>query len=101
MPAAFFTRTQVGALISPLNNHVTGTQRALTGALGSGVPSLVTLVSTMIAMAVLRWRLSYGLVVSSSALQTTHSNHTCTEWHPSVKPARETRASAATAVGAS
>jgi hypothetical protein len=32
MPAAFFTRTQVGALISPLNNHVTGTQRALTGA---------------------------------------------------------------------
>lgn len=73
MPAAFFTRTQIGALISPLNNHVIGAQRALTGALGSVVSYVVPLVSTVIAMAVLQWPLSYGLVVSLSALQTRHS----------------------------
>ncbi len=58
MPVAFFTRTQTGALVSRLNNDVIGAQRALTGTLGSVVSHVVTLVSTVAAMAVLEWRLT-------------------------------------------
>jgi ATP-binding cassette subfamily B protein len=58
MPLAFFTRTQTGALVSRLNNDVIGAQRALTGTLGSVVSHVVTLVSTVIAMAILEWRLT-------------------------------------------
>jgi ATP-binding cassette subfamily B protein len=58
MPIAFFTRTQTGALVSRLNNDVIGAQRALTGTLGSVVSHVVTLVSTVIAMIILEWRLT-------------------------------------------
>jgi ATP-binding cassette subfamily B protein len=58
MPVAFFTRTQTGALVSRLNNDVIGAQRALTGTLGSVFSYVVTLVSVVIAMAVLEWRLT-------------------------------------------
>jgi ATP-binding cassette subfamily B protein len=58
MPVAFFTRTQTGALVSRLNNDVIGAQRALTGTLGSVFSYVVTLTSTVIAMAVLEWRLT-------------------------------------------
>jgi ATP-binding cassette subfamily B protein len=57
-PIAFFTRTQTGALISRLNNDVIGAQRAVTGTLGSVVSNIVVLVTTLIAMAVLEWRLT-------------------------------------------
>jgi ATP-binding cassette subfamily B protein len=64
MPIAFFTRTQTGALISRLNNDVIGAQSALTGTLGSVVANAITLVTTLIAMAVLEWRLTVlGLVI--------------------------------------
>jgi ATP-binding cassette, subfamily B, bacterial len=58
MPIAFFTRTQTGALISRMNNDVIGAQRALTGTLGTVVANAITLVSTVVAMLYLEWRLT-------------------------------------------
>jgi ATP-binding cassette subfamily B protein len=58
MPLAFFTRTQTGALISRLNNDVIGAQRAITQTLGSVVSNVVVLVTTLVAMALLEWRLT-------------------------------------------
>jgi ATP-binding cassette, subfamily B, bacterial len=58
MPIAFFTRTQTGALVSRMNNDVIGAQRALTGTLGSVVSSAITLLTTLVAMLVLEWRLT-------------------------------------------
>ena len=58
MPIAFFTRTQTGNVISRLNNDVIGAQSALTSTLGSVVSNIVVLVTTLIAMASLEWRLT-------------------------------------------
>jgi ATP-binding cassette subfamily B protein len=58
MPVGFFTRTQTGALTSRLNNDVLGAQQALTGTVGSVVSNLITLVTTVGAMAFLEWRLT-------------------------------------------
>ncbi|MEL7210101.1 MAG: ABC transporter ATP-binding protein, partial [Actinomycetota bacterium] len=58
MPIAFFTRTQTGALISRLNNDVIGAQRAVTGTLGAVVSNLIVVVTTVIAMLALEWRLT-------------------------------------------
>lgn len=57
-PIAFFTRTQTGALVSRLNNDVIGAQRAVTGTLGTVVSNVVTLATTLTAMALLEWRLT-------------------------------------------
>ncbi len=58
MPIAFFTRTQTGNVISRLNNDVVGAQSAVTSTLGSVVSNLVVLVTTLIAMVSLEWRLT-------------------------------------------
>jgi ATP-binding cassette subfamily B protein len=58
MPISFFTRTQTGALTSRLNNDVIGAQRALTGTLGSVVSNVIVLVTTLITMIYLEWRLT-------------------------------------------
>ncbi|MDH3683189.1 MAG: ABC transporter ATP-binding protein/permease [Acidimicrobiia bacterium] len=58
LPLAFFTRTQTGALTNRLNNDVIGAQRALTATLGTVVSNVITLVTTLIAMFVLEWRLT-------------------------------------------
>jgi ATP-binding cassette, subfamily B, bacterial len=58
MPVAFFTRTQTGALTNRLNTDVVGAQRALTGTIGSVVSNVITLVTTLVAMALLEWRLT-------------------------------------------
>lgn len=58
MPAAFFTRTQTGALISRLNNDVVGAQSAVTSTLGSVVSNVVVLITTLAAMLALEWRLT-------------------------------------------
>jgi ATP-binding cassette subfamily B protein len=57
-PLAFFTHTQTGALISRMNNDVVGAQRALTGTLGSVTSDVVGLVSTLVVMIALDWRLT-------------------------------------------
>ena len=58
MPVAFFTRTQTGALISRLNNDVIGAQSAVTSTLGTAVSNAVILVTTVVAMVALEWRLT-------------------------------------------
>ena len=58
LPLVFFTRTQTGALTNRLNNDVIGAQRALTGTLGTVVGNVITLITTLIAMFVLEWRLT-------------------------------------------
>lgn len=58
LPLAFFTRTQTGALTSRLNNDVIGAQRALTATLGTVVSNVITLLTTLIAMFVIEWRLT-------------------------------------------
>jgi len=58
MPIAFFTRSQTGNVISRLNNDVVGAQSAVTSTLGSVVSNVVVLVTTLIAMASLEWRLT-------------------------------------------
>jgi ATP-binding cassette, subfamily B, bacterial len=57
-PLSFFTHTQTGALTSRLNSDVVGAQRALTGTLGSVFSNLISLVTTLVAMAVLNWRIT-------------------------------------------
>ncbi|MDH5238109.1 MAG: ABC transporter transmembrane domain-containing protein, partial [Acidimicrobiia bacterium] len=58
MPIGFFTATQTGTLISRLNNDVIGAQRAFTGTLGTVVGNMIGLVTTLIAMFALEWRLT-------------------------------------------
>jgi ATP-binding cassette, subfamily B, bacterial len=58
MPIAFFTRTPTGSLSSRLNNDVVGAQTAVTTTLGSVVSNVVVLVTTLIAMIALEWRLT-------------------------------------------
>jgi ATP-binding cassette subfamily B protein len=57
-PLAFFTHTQTGALTSRLNTDVVGAQRALTGTLGSVFSNLISLVTTLVAMFLLNWRIT-------------------------------------------
>ncbi len=58
MPLHFFTRSQTGALISRLNNDVIGAQRAVTGTLGTVASNIVTLMTTLVAMVALDWRVT-------------------------------------------
>ena len=58
LPVGFFTRSQTGALVSRLNNDVLGAQRALTGTLGSIISNVIVLLTTLVAMFVLEWRLT-------------------------------------------
>src|SRR5215207_8481433 len=58
MPVAFFTRTPTGALTSRLNNDVIGAQNAVTTTLGSVVSNVVVLVTSLLAMIALEWRLT-------------------------------------------
>jgi ATP-binding cassette subfamily B protein len=58
LPIGFFTRTPTGAITSRLNNDVVGAQSALTSTLGSVVSNIIVLVTTLITMAALEWRLT-------------------------------------------
>ena len=58
MPISFFTRTQTGALTNRLNGDVIGAQRALTTTIGGVASNVITLVTTLFAMALLEWRLT-------------------------------------------
>ena len=63
MPMQFFTRSQTGALVSRLNNDVIGAQRAVTGTLGTVVSNVVTLVTVVIAMIALDWRITLASIL--------------------------------------
>lgn len=63
LPVGFFTRVQTGSLISRMNNDVIGAQRAVTGTLGQVISNAIVLVTTLIAMLLLEWRLTLLAVV--------------------------------------
>jgi ATP-binding cassette subfamily B protein len=58
MPLAFFTRTQLGALQSRMNNDVIGAQQAVTSTLGTVVSNIITVGVTLIVMFRLDWRIT-------------------------------------------
>ncbi len=58
MSLAFFTRTRTGALVSRLNNDVSGIQSAFTDILSNMVGNIVTVVLTLGAMFILSWQLT-------------------------------------------
>ncbi len=64
MSLRFFTETRTGELMSRLNNDVVGAQRAVTGTLVTIVSNVVSLVSILLVMIALEWRLTLlGLAV--------------------------------------
>src|SRR5262245_15343563 len=58
LPLAFFTRTPTGAITSRLNNDVVGAQTAVTSTLGSVVSNVIVLITTLVTMLLLEWRLT-------------------------------------------
>ncbi|MGZ4199149.1 MAG: ABC transporter ATP-binding protein [Thermoleophilia bacterium] len=58
MPIAFFTRTQTGALVSRLNNDVTGAQEAFTDVLSSVIGNLISVAIVLVIMFFLSWQLT-------------------------------------------
>ncbi len=58
LPIAFFTRTPTGAITSRLTNDVVGAQSALTSTLGSVVSNVIVLMTTLVTMLALEWRLT-------------------------------------------
>ena len=58
MPLQFFTRTQTGALVSRLNNDVTGAQRAFTSTLSGVVSNVIQLALTAAVMVSLSWQIT-------------------------------------------
>jgi len=58
MGMRFFTNTKTGEMMSRLNNDVTGAQQAVTSTLVSILSNSVTLVSSLIVMISLEWRLT-------------------------------------------
>ncbi|MGD2162757.1 MAG: ABC transporter ATP-binding protein [Anaerolineales bacterium] len=58
MSLRFYTNTQVGELMSRLNNDVIGAQRAITGTLVTILSNTFSLIATLIIMISLEWRLT-------------------------------------------
>ncbi|HEY7387743.1 MAG TPA: ABC transporter ATP-binding protein [Bryobacteraceae bacterium] len=63
MALAFFTHTQTGALISRLNNDVSGARTAFTDILSNVIGNLVTVALILSAMFFLSWRITLGGLV--------------------------------------
>lgn len=63
MPLAFFTRTQTGALVSRLNNDVSGAQTAFTDVLSNVVGNAITVALILVAMFVLSWQITLASLV--------------------------------------
>lgn len=58
MALRFFTHTKAGEIMSRFNNDVVGAQNAITGTIPSIVTNTVTLISTLIVMISIEWRLA-------------------------------------------
>jgi ATP-binding cassette, subfamily B, bacterial len=63
MPLAFFTRTQTGALVSRLNNDVSGAQSAFTDLLSNVVGNIITVALILGAMFVLSWQITLAALI--------------------------------------
>jgi ATP-binding cassette subfamily B protein len=59
----FFTNTKTGELMSRLNNDVVGAQNAVTGTLVNIVTNVIGLISTLLIMISLEWRLTILAIV--------------------------------------
>jgi ATP-binding cassette, subfamily B, bacterial len=58
MSLRFFTHTKSGEIVSRFNNDVVGAQNAITGTLPNIITNTVTLVSTLVVMISIEWRLA-------------------------------------------
>jgi len=58
MSLGFFTATRTGELMSRLNNDVVGAQQAVTGTFMSLASNIVSVISTLVVMFLLEWRLT-------------------------------------------
>lgn len=58
MALRFFTNTKAGEIISRFNNDVVGAQNAITGTIPGIVTNSVTLLSTLVVMISIEWRLA-------------------------------------------
>ena len=64
MSLRFFTHTQLGELISRLNNDVVGAQTAISRTLVTLVTNFIEIVSVLIVMLTLEWRLTLmGIII--------------------------------------
>jgi ATP-binding cassette subfamily B protein len=63
MPLAFFTRAQTGALVSRLNNDVTGAQNAFTDILSDVIGNLISVVLVLGAMFLLSWQITLASLI--------------------------------------
>jgi ATP-binding cassette subfamily B protein len=63
MSLRFFTNAKTGELMSRLNNDVVGAQNAITGTFVTIVSNVVSLVSTLIIMLSLEWRLTLVSII--------------------------------------
>ena len=69
MPIAFFTRTQTGALVSRLNNDVTGAQQAFTDMLSSVIGNLISVGIVLVIMFFLSWQITLVALLLLPALR--------------------------------
>ena len=58
MSMRFFTNTKAGEIVSRFNNDVVGAQSAITGTVPDILTNVITLVSTLIVMLSIEWRLA-------------------------------------------
>jgi ATP-binding cassette subfamily B protein len=63
MPLAFFTQTRTGALVSRLDNDVTGVRDAFTDTISTAVGNLLTVLLILTAMFALSWQITTVVVV--------------------------------------
>jgi ATP-binding cassette, subfamily B, bacterial len=63
MSLAFFTRARTGALVSRLNNDVSGVRDAFSDILSTAIGNLVTVTLVLTAMSVLSWRLTLAALI--------------------------------------
>jgi ATP-binding cassette subfamily B protein len=63
MSLAFFTRARTGALVSRLNNDVSGVRDAFSNILSTTIGNLVTVTLVLAAMFTLSWRLTLATLV--------------------------------------
>ncbi len=63
MSLRFFTHTKTGELMSRLNNDVVGAQRAVTGTFIDIITNIVALITTLVIMASLEWRLTFLSII--------------------------------------
>jgi len=63
MSLRFFTHTKTGEIMSRLNNDVNGAQQAVTGTLINLITNIITLISTLVVMISMDWRLTFAGII--------------------------------------